>query len=176
MIQTQYIPDLVGQVVAKVDTYFSTRTINPFAVSYDFGHYSEVNRNLTLKEGNPDKPLKYPLVWLVMDMEESVGKLGVYAEVNMNLIIAVDTTPTLTMQERRDQKFLPVLYPIYARLLEEFKNSKAFQTAAVIQHTKIDRPYWGIQDAQGNGVANLFNDYMDAVQIKNLKLTVKNIC
>lgn len=176
MIETQYIPDLVASVVAKVDTYFSSRAGDPFPVYFDFGHYTEVTRNLTNKEGNPQKPDKYPLVWLVMDMEENMGKLGVYADINMHLILAMDTEATLTMQERRDTRFLPRLYPIYARLLLELKQSKSFQASGLIQHTKIDRPYWGGQDSYGNGTGNLFNDNIDAIQIKNLKISVKNIC
>ena len=169
---TQYIPDLVRDVVAKVATTLQTQ------VYYDYGHYSEVVKNMDEKDKSYTNKAKYPLVWLVMDFEETMGgKSGDYAELNLQLIIATDTNAEYTMQERRDKSYLPVLYPIYAELLNQFSLSKVFKTAYKISHTKIDRPYWGVQSGLGNGTGNLFNDFIDAIQIKNLKVNVKEkIC
>jgi hypothetical protein len=45
-----------------------------------------------------------------------------------------------------------------------------------LQHQKIDHAYWGKQDNNGNGVANLFNDVCDVIEIKNLKLNIDFNC
>jgi hypothetical protein len=113
-----------------------------------------------------------------MDFEEVMnGKSGDYAELNLQLIIATDTSANYTMQERRDKSFLPILYPIYAELLNQFSKSSLLTMAYNISHTKIDRPYWGVQSGLGNGTGNLFNDFIDAIQIKNFKVNVKRkIC
>lgn len=169
---TQYIPDLVGEVVAKVATTMKQE------VYYDYGHYSEVVKNLDEKDKSITNKAKYPLIWLVMDFEEGMnGKTGDYAELSLQLIIATDTSADFTMQERRDKSYLPILYPIYAELLNQFSNHRSFNGAYNTPHTKIDRPYWGVQSGLGNGTGNLFNDFIDAIQIKNFKVNVKRkIC
>lgn len=169
----QFIPDLVGEVVAKTSTAIGKD------VYYDYGHYQEVVKNLDEKDKSIVNKAKYPLVWLVMDFEERMSsKSGAYAEVDLQLIIAIDTSVTYTMQDRRDINFLPVLYPLYAELLNQFSINKSFSNPYFMEHTKIDRPYWGVQSGLGNGTANLFNDFIDAIQIKGLRLNVnvKKIC
>jgi hypothetical protein len=114
-----------------------------------------------------------------MDFEEQIGGSTNYADVALHFIIAVGTSDTYSMQDRRDISFLPVLYPIYAEFLNQFGCSAAFGMPSIIKipHTKIDRPYWGIQSGLGNGSKNMFSDYIDAIELKNVKLSVKRkIC
>jgi hypothetical protein len=47
--------------------------------------------------------------------------------------------------------------------------------AEAIPHERILRPYWGGQDSYGNGTANLFNDFIDAIQIRKLRLVVNDM-
>jgi hypothetical protein len=59
MIVTQYIPDLIGDVVTSVAAALGS------PVYYDFGHYAVVENNLVEKDGAPSlKDKKYPLIWL----------------------------------------------------------------------------------------------------------------
>jgi hypothetical protein len=167
-IITQYIPDLVGDVVTNVATAMRQ------SILYEYGHYAEVERNLIEKDKSPIDKTKYPFIWLVMDFEEKMGTAsGAYAGLSLQLIIATGTSNTYGMKERRDKSFLPVLYPIYSELLNQFSRSVVFGMPTFIEHTKIDRPYWGVQGGLGNGTANLFSDFIDAIQIKNLKVSVK---
>jgi hypothetical protein len=174
-IITRYVPDLIGSVVTAA---FDALNMEGF---YDYGHYAEVTKQLTIKDQGISDAVrtKYPLVWLVMDFAEDYGRaLDVYCEVNCQLIIANATDMNYTMAERRDENFLPILYPIYSELLYQFSQSPTFRRppAQTIQHTKIDRPYWDGKE-NGAGGQNLFNDFIDAIQIKNLKLSVaKLIC
>lgn len=174
MILTQYIPDLISEVVDNTAAALGS------PVYYDFGHYAVVENNLVEKDGAPTlKDKKYPLIWLVMDFEEQIGGSTNYADVALHFIIAMGTSDTYSMQDRRDISFLPVLYPIYGELLNQFGRSAAFGMPSIIkiQHTKIDRPYWGIQSGSGNGLKNMFSDYIDAIELRNVKLSVKRkIC
>lgn len=170
MILVDYIPDLVGQVVAKVAVALAQ------PVYYEFGHYRVVENNLVQKDGAPSlKNQKYPLIWLIMDFEETVGQVYDELGLSMHLIIATGTEATYSMEQRRDLNFIPVLYPIYSALLRAFSESVTFSMPEELkmQHVKIDRPYWGIQSGQGNGEKNMFSDYIDAIEIRNLKLSVK---
>lgn len=176
---TQYIPDLVQQVASKVDTVFSTRATNPFNVFFDKGHYQEIVQNLDEKDKSINKPLKYPLIWLVMDFPELPTKnLLAECALDLKFIIAVNTQYSYSVDERRDNSFLPYLIPIYNELLNQFSNSSAFfrPTYHNMQVRKWNRHYWGIKNGLGNGDANLFNDWVDAIEIQSLKLEVKKAC
>lgn len=168
----QFIPDVFEKLMPSViQKYGST-------VYYEYGHYREIVKNLTLKEGNVEKPKKYPLVWLVMDFEEKHGQaLSVYASSKFNIIIAMDSTANRTMKQRRDEVYVTVLLPIYEALIDSILESPDIKTLGTdLKHTSILRPYWGKQDQFGNGEVNLFNDIVDAIQIKDLELNIKDIC
>jgi hypothetical protein len=179
-IVPQFIPDLFGAVVGAVDAVFSTRSADPFRVYYDFGHYAEVTKNLVEKDSSiTKKNTKFPLIWLVTDFVENMGSGNdnYYAQASpLTIFIAVSTDVNYSGTQRRDKSFLPRLYPIYAELLNQLSDSSAFGMPQILPHLKIDRPYWGTQDAQGNGTANMFGTYCDAIEIKNVKLSVNKIC
>lgn len=177
-----YIPDLFGEVVTAVSNVFSTRSADRFSVYYDFGHQAEVIRNLTNKDNSITmKDQKFPLIWLVTDFAETMAPQdnNQYAQVSLKVFITVTTQPEYDMKSRRDKTFLPRLYPIYAELLHQFSECVAFSMPPTIkiQHTKIDRPYWGTPDAAGNNTKNMVNNFCDAIEIQNLKLNVaRQIC
>lgn len=177
----RWLPDVIRPLVANVATELG------FAVYFDFGHYQEVARNLTMKDASVDsegqgdvKDKKYPLVWLVMDTDEVMGgRLNEdAADLSLQIIIAMPTQPSYTMDSRWNNVFEPTLYPIYASLMYQFATSDDFGMLPImqIQHTKTDRPYWGGQDGKGNTTGNLFNDFIDAIQIRNLKLKLTRKC
>ncbi len=168
----QYIPDSFEELVDKISLKLG------YKVHFDAGHYWEVTKNLQLKDGAIEESTreKYPLFWLVMDFEEEVGRSDIYAELpNIQLIIATRTEMAYTMEERRDKTFKPILYPIYNEFFNQLYVSKAFmKVGTTYPHRKWDRPYWGGQES-GNSEQNLFNDHVDAIQIK-LKISVKKQC
>lgn len=112
---------------------------------------------------------KYPLVALFQDIPEQRGTTGYYATVTIPKIsIAVLTVQADPVPVRYDKNFRPTLYPIYYEFLRQLcrhKNIVANDPNA-IAHTKIDRP--GSQPAGQN-----MNDYLDAIEISNLQLTLK---
>lgn len=173
MSSSIFIPGLFEQIVAKVQARLST------PVFFDYGHYVEVTRNLTQKDASiTQRDKKYPLIWMVMDFVERYGDINYdYCQLpDLQFIIAVPTTAAMTTRDRIDKNFKPVLYPIYDAFKEEILESGMFSNADPLDHEKIDRPYWGGQDNMGNGTVNLFNDFIDAIQIRRLKLNVNEIC
>lgn len=177
-----HIPDLFSAIAAKVNDTFSTRLTDPFNVYFDYGHYAEVTRTLTQKDGGiSQKAKKYPLIWMVMDYEENFGGTDDnFCELPaLQFIIAVQTEIAITTPTRVEKSFMPRLYPIYSEFIEQIFQSGFFQVINPenIVHKRILRPYWGIQDSQGNGQANIFNDFIDAIQIKGMQLTVnESVC
>lgn len=177
MANSIHIPGLFKDVVNAVDETLFTRAVDPFHVYFDYGHYAEVVRNLTSKEGGiTTKNKMYPLIWLVMDFEESFGGIdGEYCDLPaIQMFIAMPSKPDISTDERMQKNFFPRLYPIYEELMNQIALSGYFDAVdpADIIHKRILRPYWGGQDANGNGTANLFNDFIDAIQIRNMTLKV----
>ncbi len=175
------IPDIFKVISQKVNATLSTRAQDPFPVYFDYGHYNEVTRNLTNKDGGTtSKTKKYPLIWLVMDFVEKCGEIvNGYCELpDVQILIATVTTPAITAPERIQKTFVPRLIPVYQELMKQIADSGHFDvTEDAIPHERILRPYWGGQDALGNGTANLFNDFIDAIQIRRLKLKVnESVC
>lgn len=170
MITVQVIPNLLEELVAKAANKLNRE------IFFDKGHYNEVVRNLTMKVDSPAKPKRYPLVWLVMDMKETLNpRLGIYADIDVHLIFAMDTDINYTLDQRVTNNFIPVLYPIFQELLNQIEDCSFFNNSlnSLMKCEKWDRPYWGGQDSQGNGQANIFNDFIDAIQVKSLRLSVK---
>lgn len=168
----QYIPDIFSKLVANVGAELDTQVI------FDFGHMAEIVKNIAIKDG-ANSELIYPLVWLVMSFDESMGgSTDLYTKLEgIRIIIATRTEANYTMQERRDKSFLPVLYPIYASLFNQMSLMSEFRMPSPLKilHKKTDWPYWGKVDQDGNGEANFLNDYVDVVEIKNLKLDISRL-
>lgn len=171
MNETLYIPDLVGAVVAKVSTTFSSRPSNPFSVYYEPGYHSDVQQILNFKDGDPSKPGKYPLVWLVVPNKVVDDLVMNQGSTELHLFIIQLTSNTALLSEKKGTTINPYLLPIY----DEFKRQMALQTRYFItQGTKPN--YQIIHDARADTVnTNLFSDFVDVIEVRwNLK--VKNIC
>lgn len=167
MVAPQYTPALFKPIVTAMSAQLG------FAVSYRWGHKKEVTRRLTQIDGAQlPRPQKYPLLWLVMDFQETKGAdPKVYSEMSLNFVLATSTDPNYTEEDRKAKSFDPILLPMYAAFIDQIGQSSAFRQpyASGIKHTFILRPYWG------DGNANIFNDTCDAIEIKNLQLQVRQV-
>lgn len=181
-----YIVDDIGTVVDQMnngrywakefDQFFRGNPIN-----YLFGHRLEVNNRLLKQQQNKDlKEQRYPLIALFLDIEEPI--VGDVINYKLNLVIGAKTNPADTTEARyQDSKpFKTVLYPMYNAFMKSLSDSGLFFWPTVAdnpKHTKIDRPYWGLAIADDMGVkkteANIFNDFLDAIQIKGLEINQK---
>lgn len=161
----QYLPDLFSPIVAGMSTVLG------YPIYYRWGHREEITKELTELDGSKSlKSNKYPLVWLVMDFDEAKGdNFDVYSKTAISFVFAVGTEINYTEQQRRDKSFLPKLLPMYGEFINQVSVSATFRQpyAAGIKHNFMLRPYWG------EGGKNLFNDFVDAIEIRNLKLDVR---
>lgn len=168
------IPALWAAVAAKVDAKLFSRADDPFHVWFDYGRYIEITRRLTEKDGGVTTPSKrFPLIWLVIPFEEEYGNTGEVTELkNVQIIIATTTKLDSTTPQRMIDNFVPRLYPIYEEMIKQIKISGFFSEIGYdVPHKKIDQPYWDGKEG-GAQQANMFNDFIDAIQLKNIRLTV----
>jgi hypothetical protein len=173
-----YWIDVFSAIVAAVRSDSSKPaaldTDEPF---YMHGHPLEIINTLAEKDRNDvHKFNKFPLIALFQDFTETMGESqAVKSEVtDLNLIIAVNTSPEYSSEQRYDNTFRPVLYPLYDLLIEHITKSRYFANTdpGLVPHNKIDRLYWGRSGLYGNE-ANVFNDYIDAIEIQNLNLSLR---
>lgn len=168
MVTSPYFPDIMEGVVARASTSFLSRTVDPFAVFFDKGLYSQVSRNIYAQGGNT-----FPLVWLVFNFSADRGKdFSIWGEVTARLIIAMPTDNSYTQQQRDDLSYKPRLLPIYDMLMQEIARERMFQFqgGGRIEHKMTLRPYWGGGDVNGVDTDNLFKKKIDAIDISGLKL------
>jgi hypothetical protein len=161
------ITDLFSNVVLKAKASLK------MDIHFMHGHPREITESLTEMTKNPTASAKkYPLIALFQDFEED--RSGDFIKIRPQLIIATLTKNTLKAHERYQSTFKPVLYPIYESFLEAIAQSGYFNesTKRQIKHVKIDRLYWGRTGLYGSE-KNIFNDFIDCIEIKELTLNVK---
>jgi hypothetical protein len=173
--QPLYVVDEIGTIVSAVDAV--TFDVLGKHINYMYGHFTEIVSRLQQLSNSPDvkdKKSKFPLVALITDFAEEHGSMpGVSLEAELHIIIANISDPEWIAQKRYEENFKPVLYPIYQELLRQIASPSQktvfVDDAELIQHTKIDRLYWGREGLYGN-TQNIMNDFVDAIEIKNLKI------
>ena len=169
---TPYIYTMFQYIVADVATRAAT------AIHFEHGHPLEIVNTLKGMGKTPAyDPLKYPLIALFQDFDEKRGTDDrAMGEVSLNLIIAMLTEPSRVASQRLTCTYIPILYPIYDLLMTSIKMSGYFagnpNNDKDWPHTKTDRMYWGKKGLYGNE-GNIFGDYIDAIEIQNLSLTIK---
>ncbi len=137
------------------------------------GHLLDVANQLIEKDGSvaPVKFKKYPLI--VMEQDFEMNKLnGPMARATLSFVIVNHTKPEYTTEKRREFNFTPILDPLYKDFIAALDN---FLGVAVLSEEweVTRRYYWGSQFA---AEANVFNDFLDAIEIKNLEIETTITC
>lgn len=170
--------DVFGDIVAGVRAqYDEANNKEPY---YMYGHYRAIVNELLLKDGDDElKFEKYPLVILGIDPEYSETDINVSQyEVSANIYIVDYTQKDWLTQNRFDEKFKTILYPLYKMLLDSIIDSKYISSLGIQDFTpKVEPiPYWGTQTKQGSE-AQIVNDPLDALKFKVNNLIVNiNTC
>lgn len=161
-----YIVDDIGKVVAAI----KIADLEIDSLHYMYGHRVEIAKRLSKKNQAKEK---YPLIALRLDTPENFYG-GVY-HYRLNILIVQLTKQTSIAEERYTTIFKPLLYPLYERFMNSlqvagFSWDKSLNTGSIWpQHVKVDRPYWGVEQYEGN-VKNIFADPLDAIEIIDLEV------
>lgn len=180
-----YIVDIIGKIVAdftpallpviKANEQAALGKTMIDTINYQYGHTKELIQTLAQDDKSAQlKGLKYPLVYLVQDFPEKRGQtVGVYAKAVLDIILIHQTLDTYKITDRYRNVFKPVLYPIYYALMQGIADCDVVNENSpdIIMHTKVDRSYWGRVGIGGNE-ANTLNDFVDAIEVGNLSVTI----
>lgn len=144
------------------------------SLHFDHGHMVEIAGKLT-KENQYKQ--KYPLVILVEDIDQEM-----YSEMNhLNLrlfIVAINSNKTMMAPERYEISIKPKLDPIYGELIKQI-SSQGFswdrnKYGDFPPHIAAVRTRFGVWLQDKGTVANIFNDPLDAIEIRDLKVNIKS--
>lgn len=166
--------EIVTAIREDADKPAALDTDEPF---YMYGHPLEIINTLAKKDKHDvHKFNKFPLIALFQDFTETMGENQAVPSAvdDLNIIIAVNTLPDYTSENRYDNSFRTILYPLYDLLIKHIVKSKWFINVdpGLVPHNKIDRLYWG-RTGLYNNESNVFNDYIDAIEIQNLSLELR---
>lgn len=163
---------------AETGLDFTGLTWKSLAPYYEHGHILEIANTLSEKDkaNGVFSYQKYPLIILKQDYKwtRSVDKDAIFAEVLANIIICNSSDPNYKAKDRYDVNIRPVEYPLYDRFMESIFYSGLFNVSTIqnpVDHDGYDRPFWG-SDINPNNTTNILNDYIDAIELQNVRLEI----
>lgn len=178
--QQVIVVDVFADIVAKVqEGYRIYKNDEDLTITYMYGPVEEIEANLieiAKSIGLPEYegPKKYPLIAVFQDFPENISTGGYHKKVTLPVIlIATGSAKDWKAEKRYTQSFKTTLYPIYDLLLQGIADNTQVigNDPSLFAHTKYDRLYYGKRKL-GTGVS----DYVDAIELQNLNLTVKRSC
>jgi hypothetical protein len=173
---------VVDQVSAEMVDYLKAIDINYTGVRFDYGHPADLIEKLTsLSKTEANRYKAYPMVGLFLDFPEKKGTdLLIDSATSLNMFIAVGTQKKYLPYERTQQTFKPILIPIRDKLIEKISDSPYISVVEdrLFKYTSTMRYQWGKGGLEyyNNGQKNIFNDFIDAIELTNFELNFLKNC
>lgn len=172
------IPD-VGEIlrplVVKVNNNLtSDDDLDIPRVTYREETYKELIKVLTADSKSRTKNTsRYPLVALIKRYDYNIEANSPRIGVSLDIVIVTQSDPALTSTQRKEQKYIPILRPIYCELMEQIVRCRHFHGPydPYPSHNMYESYNFGRGSDSGN-VAYQFPDYVDAIVITGLQLKV----
>lgn len=144
-----------------------------YPVNYIFGESAYIREQLSVLSKSRETALKkFPLIGLYSPFVERKDSRDYYCKTSVDLIIAVNTLEKYTNEQRLEVSFKGVLRPLYEAFIEEVKNYKRFDFDDHVSHNYSENFVFGRRGAY-DSLGNELSEKIDAIEIKNLELTVK---
>lgn len=146
-------------------------------VSFLFGDWDYISD--TLKAWGKSQATakgKFPIVCLYSPYTED--RTGDSPSVSLSLLIAVNTRKDMENEERENVSFKLVLRPIYRELMSRLKKASDLIeppygiNARTVPHMYTENYRYGRKGVR-SGDGTPFCDYIDAIEITDLRITVK---
>ena len=153
------------------DVFAGAPTAVSLVLTYDHGHViNMVNRFKEASHSDTLKFTQFPAICLFQDIPEKHSRDSKQREVTLHIGIITSTKPEYTEAERYDHSFDPVLFPIYENLIDAI-NCSGYLQIIDEYYDYYERVYYGKSGLYGN-TGNIFNDFIDAIEIQNLKVKI----
>lgn len=146
-----------------------------FPVNFIWGDSAYIREYMfTLKKSSTTAPYRFPLIGLYSPFDERIQD-GVHSA-SVSLILAVNTLPSYTNEQRMDISFKAILRPLYKDLLRAMEDVKMFDVPYKgFNHTYTENFSFGKRgalDVDGNEI----DEKIDVIELKNFDLSLKDYC
>jgi hypothetical protein len=156
------------------DIVSSTSGIYGKNISYMFGDWDYIAGILTEWAESPKmSKLRFPIICLYSPYIEDRTEKNPTA--TLELIIMVDTLKDYTNEEREKVSFEGSLRPIYDAFIKSINKSPdlVHEYNDIVPHLYTENYRYGRKGVEYKG--SPFKDFIDAIELKELKITIKNI-
>jgi hypothetical protein len=168
-----YIVEEMGAIVAKVNTALTAASFGTTPVYYMYGHPMEIaNRLQELSNSPTEGHKKFPLIILFTDITIDRSLIGFYGSTSLRMLIANFTLAEYTSVQRTEINFKPILHPIKKELIKQIERHNQFTYEDELTYKETDMYYYGSEINK----QNVFNDRIDAIELRDIKLNIKNKC
>jgi len=171
---TVYAPITTVGTSSFIATLPAVQTVAPTAVSvvlnFHHGHPEEIInlfKQATHKESV--KREQFPAICLFQDIPEKHSTVK-EREATLNMVIITDTKKEYEASQRYTYTFRPILIPLFTRLIKAIECSGNIGIVSE-DFEYYERLYWGKSGLYGN-VGNIFNDFIDAIELNNLRIKI----
>lgn len=164
------IVELIGDVCKRVSKKVG------YNVNYIFGDSTYIREALFIQGKTPKSASKkFPLIGLYTPITEQRDNRDYQCKTNISLIIAINTLKDYTNEQRIEVSFKQILRPLYNAFIDELKSDKRldFGYDNHVDHYYSENYAFGRRgafDSDGKEIS----EKIDAIEISNLELTVKN--
>jgi hypothetical protein len=173
MDATVYIVEELDAIIAKVNTALTEASFGTTPVYYMYGHPKEIAIRLQELSNSPTEGhKKFPLIILFTDITIDRSLVGFYGSTSLRMLIANFTLPEYTSVQRTAINFKPILHPIKKELIKQIERHGQFTYKNELTYKETDMYYYGSQIND----KNIFNDRIDAIELRDIKLNIKNKC
>ena len=174
MTITNYIlfPYIIKDLVEEIRAEYDEDGIVPV---FEFGTYLELTKQVAIK--NINDQTKYPLIWLVWEANENRKKFEAtnQYQISPRIFICNYTNSNYSSEERYDNNFVSILFPIWDMFIRYLKFNKFISTQNTFNYETFEHLFWG-ETLGFEKKKNVMFDTLDALEIKFENLTVNKIC
>lgn len=146
-------------------------------VNFIWGDSSYIRDYLMkMKKSGSTAPYRFPLIGLYSPFDELRDSEDYRCKVSVNFILAVNTLPGYTNEQRHEISFRSVLRPLYEDFMKALKDSRLFEMPFEdgFAHRYTENYSFGVRGALDVDGKEM-DEKIDAIEIKNLELTLKNL-
>lgn len=143
-------------------------------VSFLFGDWDYIANQLVLWGTGAQAKKKYPIVCLRSPIDET--RESKKRSASLDVVILVNTLKNYTNEQRESESFVKVLRPIYELFMEGLGKHRMVNApySGLLPHVYTENYRYGRLGLQG-GDDMKFKDFVDAIEIKNLSITIKDL-
>lgn len=172
------INGIMRDVVSAAGALWRERYESGKNVAYIFGDWPYIADTLTAWGKSPEtSALKFPCVALYSPFTEKRGGENGWREATLSMLIMTNTRPEYDNETRERVSFESVLRPVYKCLLDALYADRRILKPykGIVPHNYSENYRYGRYGVKA-GDGKTFFDFVDAIEISNLQLQVRELC